>query len=344
MAGAILTTNEPGTDGFEPAYRSGIAARLAGIPVETLRVWERRYQVVGPRLDSRGRRLYSAEDVSRLGLIRHLVDLGSPIGSVASLPLASLRAMRSAAAAASQGVSVGLTGSLRLVRVALVGDALTERIGRDGALNPNLEIVAACAEHAGAAEALRGVAADVVAIGLSTLQPEAVAIVDALVEAAGARHAVIEYRFAPAAVVGALRDRGHTVVRAPLDADQLERFCRDAIAPHDVQARRGVPPPALDTVPEPRFDDRSLTRLAQSLSTLYCECPRHLVDLLLSLGSFEQYSADCANRSPADAALHRYLQQVAGSARVLFEEALVRVARAEGLALPVAPRRASLEA
>jgi hypothetical protein len=33
--------------------------------------------------------------------------------------------------------------------------------------------------------------------------------------------------------------------------------------------------------------------------------------------------------------LHRYLQRVAGSARVLFEDALVRVAQAEGLALPL---------
>jgi len=97
-------------------------------------------------------------------------------------------------------------------------------------------------------------------------------------------------------------------------------------------------------VPGPRFDDPSLTRLARALTTLYCECPHHLVDLLLSLGTFERYSAECANRSPSDALLHRYLQRVAGSARVLFEDALVGVARAEGLALPVDLSKASPEA
>jgi hypothetical protein len=50
--------------------------------------------------------------------------------------------------------------------------------------------------------------------------------------------------------------------------------------------------------------------------------------------TFERYSAECADRSPADAVLHRYLERVAGSARVLFEDALARVARSEGLALP----------
>jgi len=338
-----LTTDGQRMDDFETSYRSGIAARLAGIPVETLRVWERRYQVAGPRLNARGHRLYSAEDVSRLTLIRQLVDLGSSISSIARLPLRALREMRSAATAASRGISVG-SGATRRLRVALVGEALTEQVARDGALHSALEIVASCAGQARAADALRGVSADVLAIELPTLQMGAVATVDAWVAAVGARHAVVQYRFAPAAVVGALRDRGHTVVRAPIDVDELERLCREAIAPYALAASPGSPPLPLDVVPPPRFDDPSLTRLARALTTLYCECPHHLVDLLLSLGSFERYSAECANRSPSDAVLHRHLQRVAGSARVLFEDALVRVARAEGLALPLNPGKASPEA
>jgi hypothetical protein len=88
---SAVTIDEPASAHFVPTYRSGTAARLAGIPVETLRVWERRYGVVGPGLSPRGHRLYSADDVSRLTLIKQLVDLGSPIGSIAMLPLASLR-------------------------------------------------------------------------------------------------------------------------------------------------------------------------------------------------------------------------------------------------------------
>jgi hypothetical protein len=61
-----------------------------------------------------------------------------------------------------------------------------------------------------------------------------------------------------------------------------------------------------------------------------------VVDLLLSLRAFERYSAECENRSPADADLHRLLGRITGSARVLFEDALVRVARAEGIPLPSA--------
>jgi DNA-binding transcriptional MerR regulator len=331
-------------DDFQPTYRSSAAARLAGIPVETLRVWERRYRVVGPRLSPRGHRLYSAEDVSRLTLMKQLVALGSAISSIATLSLAELRNIRSAASAASYGMSAGTAGSPRPLRVVLVGGALAEQTARDCALLPTLEIIATCATAVGAAESLRGVSADLLAIELPTLQSEAVAAVDALVQTVGARRAVIAYRFGPAAVVGALRDHGHKVTRAPLDANELEQICHEAIAPYAISPPQRSSLPPLDAVPGRRFDDQSLARLARSLTTLYCECPHHVVELLLSLGTFERYSAQCANRGPADATLHRYLQRVAGSARVLFEDALLHIAQAEGLALPTDTRNASSEA
>jgi len=67
------------------SYRSGAAARLSGVPVETLRVWERRYGVTGPSRSERGQRQYSFEDVRRLGIIKQLVDAGNPIGAIARL-------------------------------------------------------------------------------------------------------------------------------------------------------------------------------------------------------------------------------------------------------------------
>ena len=67
----------------------------------------------------------------------------------------------------------------------------TEQFARDGNLNSALEMVATRAGLAGAAEALRGVSADVLAIELPTLQPGAAATADASVQTVGARHAVV---------------------------------------------------------------------------------------------------------------------------------------------------------
>ncbi len=97
-------------------------------------------------------------------------------------------------------------------------------------------------------------------------------------------------------------------------------------------ALHGAWPHLLQPSPR-RFDDATLADLAGLSSTIACECPQHLAQLLMQLSHFEAYSDDCAHRSPADAALHRYLQRVAGAARALFEDALERVAVHEGLVL-----------
>lgn len=88
-----------------------------------------------------------------------------------------------------------------------------------------------------------------------------------------------------------------------------------------------------DTAPPRRFDDAVLGDVAGLSSTIACECPQHLAEILIRLTQFEAYSADCRQRSPADAELHAYLQQVAGQARASFETALERVAIHEGLLL-----------
>jgi hypothetical protein len=95
-------------------------------------------------------------------------------------------------------------------------------------------------------------------------------------------------------------------------------------------------PPAWPVSP-PRFADGALTDFAGLSSGIACECPSHLAGLIQQITHFENYSAGCANRSAADAQMHIYLQRVAGTARMLFETALERVAVAEGLPLPSSP-------
>ncbi len=306
-----------------PSYRSGTAARLAGIPVATLRMWERRYRVVGPQTSARGHRRYGPEDVRRLALIKSLVDKGHPIGTVAHLPLEALRAMSAESPRALAPRSPAAASELRL---ALVGEALVARAQAAAERFPGLRIAAMCADRAEAAAQLAGVAADVLAVELPALREDAVAWIDALAATVGARRAVVAYRFATEAAAEALRRRGHAVLHAPLGLAEVAALAGAETA--------GVAAPRLGPPPPPRFDEHTLARLAQVTTAVRCECPRNIVDLLLSLGAFERYSAECEHRSPQDAELHRYLGQVAGQARALFEEALARVAQAEGIALP----------
>ncbi len=322
-------SKEPDSPG-SPTYRSGVVARLAGIPVETLRVWERRYGVVGPTLSEGGQRLYTPDDIRRLAVIKQVVDMGHPIGTVAALATEAVTALRDAARTLVVQPGALQNGVPPVLRVALIGPVFGVRRPESQGLGDAVKVMAACGNVANAVSALRGVAVDVAVLELSTLNDTALATVAAVKSALGSGRVLVLYRFGPSAVIRQLRAAGHGVARAPSDALEIAGLC-GAVVRAPQQLRPEVNRPATNVA---RFDDEALAGIAASSTTLYCECPRHLVDLLLSLSGFERYSAECANRGADDARLHQDLQHAAGEARAVLEAALVRVAVAEGIALP----------
>jgi DNA-binding transcriptional MerR regulator/methylmalonyl-CoA mutase cobalamin-binding subunit len=66
-------------------YSIKAVAQATGLTVETLRAWERRYEVVRPDRDGSGRRSYSPADVARLRLLRSATELGHTISRLAPL-------------------------------------------------------------------------------------------------------------------------------------------------------------------------------------------------------------------------------------------------------------------
>ena len=86
-----------------------------------------------------------------------------------------------------------------------------------------------------------------------------------------------------------------------------------------------------EPIPARRFSSAQLTTPGRASTEIDCECPHHLAQLVGDLTAFEIYSASCENRDDQDAALHRYLHQTTARARALIEEALERVAIAEGI-------------
>nr|WP_305906883.1 MerR family transcriptional regulator [Methylomarinum sp. Ch1-1]MDP4519594.1 MerR family transcriptional regulator [Methylomarinum sp. Ch1-1] len=66
-------------------YSIKAIATLTGLSTETLRAWERRYQVVTPRRDASGRRAYSEQDLERLMLLADLTRHGHSIGKISRM-------------------------------------------------------------------------------------------------------------------------------------------------------------------------------------------------------------------------------------------------------------------
>ncbi|NOK01973.1 MULTISPECIES: MerR family transcriptional regulator [Myxococcus] len=69
----------------ERTYRINIAAELAGVRVELIRAWERRYGVLTPRRTPAGYRAYTDRDVAVLKQLKRLTDEGVAISEAAKL-------------------------------------------------------------------------------------------------------------------------------------------------------------------------------------------------------------------------------------------------------------------
>lgn len=325
MASALpATANEDTGDAERGAYRSGTAARMAGLPVETLRVWERRYGISDAQRSPHGQRHYSASQVHRLGLIKQLVDQGHAVGLLARLPPEQLQQLLAPPGAAILP---------RPLRLALVGTTLPMRMSSDlrgTASLPACDVVRVCDTLAEAATALREARADIVMIEIAELDDDALPLIRAASLAAAARAVVVLYHFGAGATLARLRALDCLLAREPAAPADVIRMCAGAL--------RGASPVAAppSTLPPPRFDAQALAAITAAATKVQCECPRHLADILRMLGSFEHYSQQCATRNPDDALLHQDLSHVAGQARAMLELAMDRLARAEGLPLPPA--------
>ena len=370
-----MTTQQPPAPALQsasspqPRFRSGAVARLVGMPVSTLRIWEQRYRAVGPAAAPSGHRLYSVLDVGRVLLLRQLTQQGHAIGTLAALDTAQLQqlagthaanppAANTRAAPESGARPADLAGRAAArpapLRLVVVGQALALRLQRLAvarglpqpwqvrAVFESLADVARAAPGAAAVALTADPAIDLLLWQAPGMHANELPAMKAAQNSLRARQVAVVYRFASAAAIRAGIASGAKLVCEPADdetlgawlaslqADQLQ----NAEAPGTPALPASAPELAEGHLTPRRFDDAALTAMAGQSSTVACECPRHVAELLMQLSAFEAYSADCVHRSPDDAALHAYLQRVAGAARILFEAALDRVTRHEGLLLP----------
>lgn len=307
--------------------RSGTAARLAGLPVTTLRVWERRYGVVAADKTESGQRVYSSHDVSRLRLLRQLTHAGHAIGTIATLEFDSLQALAHglpAYASAADGATLEVVVVGRSAAHAL--EAVPGCVLR--AVHDDLDQ----AEAALPPESPGGL----LLVRLASLQPPIVERVLALGASLRSDAIFVVYAFGTEASAGSLREADVTVRREPLAARELAQWVRDARRPPGPIHSTGDA--GWQVVPR-RFNDEVLARLTELPSPVACECVRHMAEIVVQLAGFERYSQECISTCPADAALHRHLSRTAGAARTMFELALQRVVNDAGLELRDEPTR-----
>ena len=312
-------------------YRIGAVAKLVGIPEATLRVWERRYQVVSPPKSSGGHRLYSELDVLKVTLLKSLTQEGHAISMLSTMDVPQLQKMlnESRQAHNQQQSSPKLPA---VVHLAVVGYTLASRIETQKFTlcfgQTTLKVVQVHSDMNQALEQPSTETADVVLVQMGAVQVQAKDDLVRLRDQLQVSKLVLVYHFATDHVLQLLKTAGIIARREPVSDMDLCDIIQSVLV-----VEPGHTSPGNIKIAPRKYNDLVLQRVSNIDSKVLCECPKHVADLIRQLNSFEQYSNDCLNNSAEDARLHAYLSAVSGSARAMFEEALERVAAHEGILL-----------
>ncbi len=315
------------------AYGIGAVARLTGLSDHTIRVWERRYEAVVADRSSSGRRVYTTADVEKLRLLKLLTDKGVAISRIANESADDLKQRLASMS------NIESHAGLEKLDVALVGDFLPKLVRDTSGSIGSLTFVIVDSDLNQFEADLRHTAADALVLELPSISAEMIERVFALRDMAAARFCVVVYTFARSRDVDELAANGITLLRAPVRLDEIATaLTRLAAVSTEPAAEPADETAAVSSwggegaAPAPRrFTREQLAMLSRVSSSIDCECPQHLAQLVADLAAFEVYSANCASRDEEDRALHEYLHRVSGHARATMEEALERVARAEGI-------------
>jgi methanogenic corrinoid protein MtbC1 len=129
--------------------------REVGLSKDVLRVWERRYGFPAPVRDARGERAYPADQVTRLSLLKRLMDSGHRPGRLVQASTEELRALLDAAKPTSHASRAELAPGLDVVTLVRQSDSagveasLQRSLAQEGLRRFVLDTVAPLANQVG---------------------------------------------------------------------------------------------------------------------------------------------------------------------------------------------------
>jgi DNA-binding transcriptional MerR regulator len=316
----------------EEHFRISVVSNLTGLPANTIRTWERRYDVVEPRRTDCGARLYTQDDITRLQLIRTLCQYNENISALASLSNAQLQERLTRHTAPSHH-----TQPQRL-RV-LLGDRSLHTQLRANPLDsqPLHILLSAPSPHELLPLLSPELHPDALLVGLSWLGPEPARTLQTLQAQAAPRLTLVLYDFATRDTLHSLSALGARLLRAPIRTSSLCQLLQDHLPPLPTHAPT-PPTPTPHNAPDTtnthrRLSDEQLTLLRERKTHIDCECPNHLSTLASALVAFEHYSAHCTHRDDADAQLHQVIHQKTSQARAIIEDLILMICQQEDIQL-----------
>ena len=323
-----------------PLYSIGTVARLTGLKPDNLRAWERRYGLGASHKSATGRRQYTQSDLDHLQLIAALVNDGARIGEIANSERKTLEMLLR-----QRGIRGREALSKSKPRAVFVGAALCKWLdshqGCISGVDARLARMDIAAIEESAFAALKD--SDVMVLECASLSRASVTRIKSLHDDALAKRIIVVYQFGNTQWLEDLEAAGIAAMAFPPDAGKLAFAIARNIADSEVSAGEGNFGELMTAKPR-QFGAVELAAAASLESTLNCECPKHIAQLITALIAFEEYSASCSVDNWHEAAVHSCIYTYAGQARHLMEKALRTVLeeRGEEFRAALARQRASV--
>lgn len=307
------------------SFPIGAVSRMLGVPVETLRSWERRYGVPRPVRNGQGRRQYSAAEVQRLRAIAVLARRGDRVRDLADLSegelaerLQVLEELQEPLPAPAGPAPLRVVVAHPSWGASLDGPSPTGRA--------QIQVVLAVPDPGRLPHGLEDV--DALVLDGRGLDRDPLALVAEARERVRPAVVLLVARFLRDPARRALEAQGVRLLDEAARFSGLRQQVEDAVL-----STRALAGPAERPAPAPRLSRAQVEGVLGQGTQVACGCPQHLADMVLRLWEFEAYSRQCASLGGADATLHAELAEGSAGARAQVEGLLLRVCQADGLAL-----------
>lgn len=292
---------------MDTGYRIGAVAKLTGISTDTIRAWERRYNVVQPNRGENNNRYYTDSHVKKLISVKRLVDAGQAIGTICRLSEEELQERTSGLLGIDRQIKTGPASRWAVFSVqqpTWLKDCINAQPDNDVTWFSELD-------------SLDVSQYEFVVIDMPSLSEVNEKEIHNHVPRHLAGRCLVVYRFASRTQLRSLTARGFRLLKGPLEPYALVNLLSTDTQVSTTEAAR-------------RFTEGELHKFAGITGNVECECPKHLSELIISLNQFEDYTRDCVNQSTEDEELHKRLLGLTSQARAIMEHALADVIAVEG--------------
>lgn len=311
----------------QTSFKIGAVSRITNIPIDTLRIWERRYSVVVPIRSNNSDRLYRNEDINRLTLLKMLVDRGHSIGSIA--PLANEKLIERLEVHDQNKICIKSDDTKKTVRVVVIGEVLSLQLEHFNMAQSDFRFTGLYRNETDFTADNKDDAIDVLIFECPAIQGDHIKHISDLFKNSGAKQLMLIYGFTNSAAKSLLRKTDFTYIQAPITIDHLKTEINNLIKENNISDDNHFGVELDNKAPLRTYSNNELIKLSSASTTIKCECPQHLSSMILKLIQFEVYSDECAIRFKKDADLHILLGNLTGHARSIMELALGKVIEAE---------------